>query len=314
MSAPQKIVIVYPYKFTDNYYRKYEVEFLRQHCNVVVWDIGYFLYPQFTHVLSAKSSAQDCVCKIASWLDLGKALVQLGKQRVLFLQFSPATSFRALLCNMLIKLRGKTVLDFYNGGIPFPETHKERPASQIPKSKMLGYVANVCDLLRQGQYTKTFRMLWSRFVQLLSSVLALRPTHTLVAGKVWDEKYRKVAERKGIQVLPGLSWDLSNSLSYDRNVPNRLEPYGVLLDGAGPAFASDQELQGGKPFFTSECWYPALVNLFEQLERETGVKMVIAGHPLSKFPSHPKEFGESTGILWLHRRVGKKCRVCCHAF
>ena len=43
-TSKPKVVIVYPYKFTDNYYRKYEIQFLKKYCNVVVWELGFFSF------------------------------------------------------------------------------------------------------------------------------------------------------------------------------------------------------------------------------------------------------------------------------
>ena len=100
--------------------------------------------------------------------------------------------------------------------------------------------------------------------------------------------------RKGrVQVVAGSTWDFSNSIAYKDATDQPLVKgrYAVLVDGAGPEFGSDVEFMGTRPVLTSEKWYPALTAWFEQLERETAVKIIVAGHPKSAFPQHPEEFG-----------------------
>ena len=154
-------------------------------------------------------------------------------------------------------------------------------------------VAELIRITRAREYSRAYRMAWSVGILALSSPFPLRPTHRLVAGKITEERHRIGAQTKDVRVVPASTWDLSNSIAYKDagDQPPVAGRYAVLLDGAGPKFASDVELMGTRTVLTSEKWYPALTAWFEQLERETGVKIVVACNPKSKFPQNPIEFG-----------------------
>ena len=54
-------------KFTDYYYRKYEIDLLMRYGDVLVWDMGLFLRPAFTKAIAAPSVEPNCVRKVNSW-------------------------------------------------------------------------------------------------------------------------------------------------------------------------------------------------------------------------------------------------------
>ena len=297
---PTKLVIVYPYKFTDVYYRRYEIAFLKQLCDVEVWDVGRFLYPRFVSLVAAAGSEDECVRAIAGWQDLFKAFRGLrkgGNRRVVVLQFATPDTVRGFICNLGLKLRADVVADFDNGGTPILEpvpSASDPAASRAGLSgKFIRLTRTVKAFMKSGEYGRLYHALRGALMAKAASAASLKPTHRVIAGEALERKSSPAAKAAGIEVVRGLSWDLSNSLAYRDSAPEPVieRPYALLLDGAGPAFASDNELVARRPFLTSERWYPALVAFFEQVERESGIKVVVAGHPKTRFSSHPKEFG-----------------------
>lgn len=291
-----RIVVVYPYKFTDNYYRKYEIEFLKKNCEVEVWDIGYFLHPRFVAAIAAQSSNDECVRTVKNWADLFRLLKNLRCvqcDKVVFFQFSQSVNFRAFISNLLIKFRADCIVDFYNAGVPILESVQSSILTEKHPPYVLSIYSKLIRRIKAREYARLYRELLSRFMSLMVNLVSIRPTHRLIAGRAMEKKYRIEAEQMGIKVLMGLSWDFSNSLAYEASSCQPLVRgrYAVLLDGAGPAYASDDELIGRKPIVTSDKWYPALVSFFEHLESEAKVKIVVAAHPKSKLSNNPKEFG-----------------------
>lgn len=66
----------------------------------------------------------------------------------------------------------------------------------------------------------------------------------------------------------------------------------VYLDIPGPKFERDAlTMNDGKSPFTVEKYYPALCNLFQKIEDELGLKVVIAGHPGAAHDKYPDYFG-----------------------
>jgi len=291
-----KIIIVYPYKFSDSYYRKYEISFLKKTCDVEVWDVGYFLHPKFTNAIATRSSNDECVKTVANWsalFRLAKQLRQTSNTKIVFFQFFQPVNFKTFLCSLIIKLRADFIVDFYNAGVPLLEAVESGIADSKPAPRAQVLWSKLIQRAKAREYTRLYREFRTKFFSGIANLLSIQPTHRLIAGKAMDMKYRFKTEQKGIRVLTGLSWDFSNSLAYKSSSGTPLvhERYAVLLDGAGPAYASDDELIARDPVLTSDKWYPALTSFFDRLEQELKVKIVIAAHPKSRFPDNPEEFG-----------------------
>ena len=293
-----KFVIVFPYKFTENYHHRYEIEFLQGFGEVVVWELGGFLHPRFTKAITASSAQQNYVRKVTSWAGLARELKALGSRggkggEVVFLQFSPSASFRALVCNILIKFRAGAIVDFSNSGVPtVSDVGANAPVRNLA-SRVVAKAVKLVRILRNGEFSKGYQAAWSAWVQSVSRLFPLQPTHRLVAGRSMAERYRMGSPSGRVKVVAGSTWDFSNAIAYKNATEQPLVDgrYAVLLDGAGPEFVSDVEFLRDRPVLTSEKWYPALTSWFDQLERETGVKIVVAGHPKSTFPENPPQFG-----------------------
>ena len=164
-----KFVIVYPYKFTDNYLQRYEIEFLHGFGEVVVWEMGNFLHPRFTKGIAAPSSEQNFVRKVTSRIDFARELKELGFRRgkggkVVFLQFSPSTSFRALVCNILIKLRADTIVDFSNSGVPFENDGQLNAPRRKFGSRVIAEVAKLIQIFRDREFSRGYQTAWSTWV------------------------------------------------------------------------------------------------------------------------------------------------------
>ena len=289
--SEKTILVVYPYKFTENYYRKFEIELLKEKTNVVAWDIGYWVHPKFVRALSAPSSERSCIVRISSLWDLFRAVRQLGPKKwneVVAFPVSRPQNLKELICTLMVKWRASTRVEFLNQSAP-----SVNPIPQPSGPKALRKITSLLRVLRKRGFRGALGVVEWRVTRILSNWLSIRPTHRLLAGTTMEEQYEEESKRQGISIVPGLVWDLSNALAYPgREVPTEIrEPYAVLLDGAGPAHASDSELHGDKPILTKERWYPALVNCFDRWERELGVRIVVAGHPKGRFEDHPQEFG-----------------------
>ena len=286
------ILVVYPYKFTENYYRKFEIEaLLERNVNVVVWDTGYWVHRRFMRALSAASSERSCVTHIGSLTDLLRAArrPELKKRaEVVAFPVSRPSNLRELICLLVIKWRAGTRVEFLNGGIPLAATEPQRRRTTAFRK-----LATLVRVLRERGLAGAAQLAEKSVTRILSAWLSVRPTHRLMGGRSLEELYRKDSESNGIAVVSGSAWDLSNSLAFPGGeAPKEIGGrYAVLLDGAGPAGASDVELRGDEQVLTTERWYPALVERFDQWERELGIRIVVAGHPKGALGEHPAAFG-----------------------
>ncbi len=107
-----------------------------------------------------------------------------------------------------------------------------------------------------------------------------------------------------------------HTLDYDLYLDNikvgfkkklKSEKYVVFIDGYGP-FHPDHLLRDvKKPSTTPEIYYPILCNFFKYVEQKTGLKVIIAAHPRSKYEEHPDYFGGREVIRGETRDLIRRC-------
>jgi hypothetical protein len=148
---------------------------------------------------------------------------------------------------------------------------------------------------------------------------ALRPAAAVVASgentfEPWREPYA---------LGPATEVVWTHALDYDLYLKVRAEPVepgpptAVYLDNNGP-FAQDFVDASTAPPMTEERWYPTLRRLFDRVERERGVRVVIAAHPRSSYDAMPDLFGGRRVIRGetasLVRRSSLVINTCSTAF
>jgi hypothetical protein len=69
------------------------------------------------------------------------------------------------------------------------------------------------------------------------------------------------------------------------------ENIAVFLDLGCPMFPFDQELPDGKTHLSVERYYPSLCRFLDHVEKELGLKVIIAAHPKSDHIKFPEYFG-----------------------
>jgi hypothetical protein len=84
------------------------------------------------------------------------------------------------------------------------------------------------------------------------------------------------------------------------------EKYIVFIDEYTP-FHPDHFFRNVKPPTTPETYYPILRSFFKYIEEETGLKVIIAAHPRSKYEEHPDYFGGREVIRGKTRDLVRGC-------
>lgn len=97
----------------------------------------------------------------------------------------------------------------------------------------------------------------------------------------------------------------AHALDYDlflrQPALKRSEPLAVFLDQCLP-FHPDFAILGNRPPVSAENYYPALSRLFTELERGSGLRVVIAGHPRAPkhknyYPGFEVVYGQSQSLV-----------------
>ncbi len=261
------IIIFWPDKFLENHYLRYELEYLKQYCSIVIFEFGEYLNKDFYNSLYESQSCHSMdVVKINRVTEIFQLLKNTDENTIV-INYLPNDSWRIAFINIMIRVsRVKTLLIVNNSGTLYATERKWSEynySSLLKPKKILNFV---------------MRLFYKQLVQSGS--------YTMSVGNSMQ------AKNKGKKFYVG-SWEYSNSLLNDNNVDIDYK-YAVLLDGAGPKFNDDRnqtnKMKKEYPI-TSDEWYPSLLNFMEELERIHDLRFVIAAHPKSNFNDDSEEFG-----------------------
>jgi hypothetical protein len=308
-------IVIYPYKFTDFVGTYLEVEAFRKYCNVEVWDISAFAYPEFSNSISASRSSSNCVVLIESFRSFFTKARRLRKyaqhNRVCILNAVPKASFYTALVNIVLSVFLKhgsvAIMDIYNGGLPTYYPGQEQPAQNGVLQRIRSRLGGNSSL---GELRK---MVAGSFFSRLAAVFPPAITHSLVAGEHYmTAALAAHAGKKNVQIVKGHCQDYSNYLltATARNLePDTDDRQGVLLDAPGPMFTSDYAHLGRKIYFTSEVWYPAVCHFFDKLESTFDITMKIAGHYKAAHPPVAACFGYRSVLYNRTRELVQNSKV-----
>lgn len=104
-----------------------------------------------------------------------------------------------------------------------------------------------------------------------------------------------------------------HTLDYDLYLAQKEAPYvekntAVFLDEYGP-FHPDFAISDEDVFMDADSYYPKLNILFDRLEEETGLEVVIAAHPRSRYEDHPDYFNGRRCLRGETINLVKECKL-----
>jgi hypothetical protein len=290
----KKLIVIYPYKFSDFLWKLLELEELSKYVEVIVWDVSKISSPRFSSQIVGKLTPRDQIIRLESIVSFNSELKNLlsenNEEDICILNEIPQGNYRDFILNAFLsfKLQGKEVkvFDLYNGGVLI---HSAGPVDEFGRKSIMQRFISVVKL--SSSLKEFLRKFSSYTFNKLGEFFRKPLTHRLVAGEVWKSEAKRGVSQ-GVRIIEGHSHDYSTYLR-EVHSRNRSESIGLatLLDGAGPYFKSDALLTGRKVYFTSEVWYPALSNFFEFLESDRQLTVRVAGHYKTNFDSPSLLFG-----------------------
>jgi len=257
--------------------------------------------PKFAKGVSAKRCEKNEIVTVSSLLNFIRHMYILGKRsseiNICILNAVRYISPAEFICNLLITafLKGKcAILELYNGGVPIPDFEGGARPKELDRNSGLfararGFAKRTTTLLEARKSISGAMLLW------LERSMPSATTHRLVAGEHWLKhvEQKKPASNQ-IKMVFGHSHDYSNNLLCELRPSAFALPQkkaAVYLDGAGPMHGNDGIHLGRKVYYTSEIWYPALTRFLDQIEDQSGVQIVIAGHYKTTHPAIAPCFG-----------------------
>lgn len=252
----KKVLLIVESPFSKRDFERFGVSTLERFFDVDVFDITAWMRPAFWEKYQDIAISYKNRPAFASFEDI-KASLERGGYDFAIDYLAPG--LRASRVHRLLKALGIPRCVVAAGPLPAPRT------SRWQRLRALRY------------RTKRLRLLLGAIGQVFINRLGTTaPEYALLAGSA-SVSFVGAQTRK--------IW--AHSLDYDifmslRDRPKPQQRYAVYAD-EDVAYHSDLAALHIKPFVTPEEFYPALTAFFDRFERETGLKVVIAAHPRSRW-------------------------------
>ena len=308
-------LVIYPYVVTDIIYTQYDLNNFKPFCEIIIWDISKIIDLKYSKSIQVEGSKKKEVVVFEGLIELIREIRLLRAKsaytNICILNQTNNNSINEFFCNLivnpLIKKKNITIFDLYNGGIPlrsFNNTSKHNEGTlrvRLTERVVLFFrTINSIDHFR--------KRLSGLSIRLLDQLIPKQVSYHFVAGQDWlNLALTRSKHIKEEMIVHGNSIDYNNylnNISSEASIENRA----VLLDRPAPAFNSDYVLEKLVERTTSEVWYPALSNFFDQIEDQTDVIVDIAGHYKSAHPHISPLFGNREVHYGRTREMVQNCK------
>ncbi len=264
MSQKQKLIVVWPYRFRDFDWQRFEFDYLTPHVEIHVHELINALTPEFGAAYANQSELPN-VLRFSSIRSWSKEFKKVSENSIIF-SFIHTTSFKLLVLNILIKLSGSKIVAFRTGGVP---------------SSSLRLDPNKRDLSQSIKDTL-------HFVRR-NSLRIVRPDFVVVGG---SEELLSVKRDlpKSVKVVLANSSDFSNRIRL-AEINQDVKKISIYLDTGFPGFLRDELFSGKPELVKASEWYPNLLKFFDFVEKGAELETVIAAHPKHVGRDHSEFFG-----------------------
>jgi hypothetical protein len=265
--AKKKLIVVWPYRFRDFDWQRFELEQLSQHVEVHVHELIDALTPEFAAAYANQSDRPE-VKRFGCLKEWRREFKQVSKDSVVFTHVRPINLKSILVCLALRSANLKTV-GFLLGGAVVPG-----PAINASVSSAISKLKKVYHFLRRNLLT-----------------IAM-PSFVAVAGTETEQRARRDFSRNTKPIQMG-SFDYSQFLLIHKSSELVFDS-AVYLDTGFPGFPRDEVLTGHTELIAAKDWYPNLGKFFSFVETTLQYQVDIAIHPKHVGRDHSPLFGKRT--------------------
>jgi len=264
----KKLIVVWPYRFRDFDWQRFELEQLSQHVEVQVHELIDALTPEFAAAYANQSERPE-VKRFSSLRDWRREFKKISEDSIIFTHIRPTNPKSTFVCITLATSKMR-VVSFLLGGPVLPV----REVSGAPQKL-------------KSLFQKTYHFLRRN---LLAFVM---PDLLAIAG-LESERLGKRDFSRGTKLIAMHSFDFESFLG----MKEYLEPknVAVFLDTGFPGFIRDEALTGRRELVSEKQWYPSLNTFFTALEKFLGASVEIAEHPKHVGRDHSRFFGSRVTI------------------
>ena len=248
----KKLVVIYPYRFRDFDWQRFELDFLAPHVEIHVHELIDALTPEFGAAY-ANQSENPSVKRFASLKEWRKEFKKISEDAIVFNYVRPINLKSTLICATLRRSSVKTV-QFILGTTASSDLNSKPNFMEVPNS---------------------FKVLYHF---LRKKLLFFAMPHTVLVGG--SDGYRLAIREfsSKVNLKIGSSFDFSNSKILELKKVLDV-PFGVYLDVGFPGFRGDSIIEGTKTTVDPDHWYVRLNSLFGLIEDSFGLSVHILAHP-----------------------------------
>ena len=265
----KRLIVVWPYRFRDFDWQRFELEQLSQHVEVHVHELIDALTPEFAAAYANQSERRE-VKRFSSLKDWHREFKRVSKDSVVITHVRPINLQSALIC-LKIRLSSGKVVGFSTGGVPFSDFRLSPDKREFP-----AMVKRALHFARRN-------------------ILApLMPDRVLVGGSEEVARVSRDYPRSTLSVLANSS-DYSTCLSLS-NLGSESKDSAIYLDTGFPGFPRDEVIEKIVEQVSGADWYPKLNSFFDFVESVLALKVAIAIHPKHVGRDHQSMFGTRSTI------------------
>ena len=260
----KKLVVIWPYRFRDFDWQRFELDYLAPHVEIHVHELIDALTPEFGAAY-ANQSENPAVKRFASLKEWRKEFKNISEDAIVFNHVRPINLKSTLICATL-RRSGASVVGFSTGGVP-----------------NYASVNGVGQQNLQMVLKKVFHFFKRNSLSMASAQLVL------VGGSEEVSRVKRDFFRT-TKICAANSSDFSMTInSAVEPILDRVES--VFLDTGFPGFLRDELLSGKPELVKASEWYPNLIKFFDFVETNVGLKTIIASHPKHDGRDHSEFFG-----------------------
>ena len=280
--AKKKLIVVWPYRFRDFDWQRFELEQLSQHVEVHVHELIDALTPEFAAAYANQSERPE-VKRFSSLKEWRREFKRVSKDSIVFTHVRPINYQSARIC-LTLRLLSSKVIGFSTGGVPFSDFRLSPEKREVPVS-----LKQVLHFLRRNMLT------------------IFMPNQVLVGGSEEVARVRRDYPRSTWALLASSS-DYSNYLQLE-NLSENSQEFTIYLDTGFPGFPRDEIIEKIVEQVSGEDWYPKLNKFFGFVESVLTTKVEIAIHPKHIGRDHQSMFGSRSTIGGRTPEIVSKCSL-----
>ena len=231
----QKLIIVWPYRFRDFDWQRFELEFLSEYLEIHIHELIDALTPEFAAAYANQSDSAR-VTRFSLLKQWRSEFKKVSKDAVVFSHLRPV-NFRLFITCSRLRMSGAKVVAFSTGGVSFSSVRVNPNKRDLPETikKLLHFVRR--NLLRIAM-----------------------PHFVVVGGSEEVKRVRRDFPRSTKIVLANSS-DFSTTIRIMKN-ETVTSKSAVYLDTGFPGFPRDEIIEKTIETVRPEDWYPNLSKFF----------------------------------------------------